>query len=129
MTIADALDASARRSSRQSLEQFAQCDGSPVTCLYRFRANGSWTRFRDGLLAALQAYTLPAVLEATKIEIIVADENWRASGAAAPALERTYLGDFWAHPSRLPDLLDPIGDRSVVPGYRSPALWQIQETA
>lgn len=43
-------------------------------------------------LAALSRNTLAVMLEATRIEMIVADPNWWRMGTAALALEQTYLG-------------------------------------
>lgn len=54
------------------------------------------TRFLDRveprLRAALAENTLPGVLEATKVELMVADPGWWHAGTAALALEQTYLG-------------------------------------
>jgi predicted NBD/HSP70 family sugar kinase len=46
-------------------------------------------RFR----AALEEYTMPGVLPATKLEFVVTDPDWRCQGSAALALEQTYLGE------------------------------------
>jgi predicted NBD/HSP70 family sugar kinase len=49
-------------------------------------------RIAEGFRASLARNTLPGVLEATEVELIVADPGWWHDGTAALALEQTYLG-------------------------------------
>jgi len=41
---------------------------------------------------AIEAHAVPAVFAHTKVELILADQDWRWKGTAALALEQTYLG-------------------------------------
>lgn len=54
-------------------------------------------RIEAGLRTSFSQNTLPGMMEATKVELIVADPGWWHNGTAALALEQTYLG------------LDPLG--------------------
>lgn len=49
-------------------------------------------RIEDGFRTALARNTLPGVLEATQVDLFVADPGWWHGGTAALALEQTYLG-------------------------------------
>jgi predicted NBD/HSP70 family sugar kinase len=49
-------------------------------------------RIEPRVRAALARNTLPGVLEATEVVLIVADPGWWHNGTAALALEQTYLG-------------------------------------
>lgn len=49
-------------------------------------------RIEEGFRTSLAQNTLPGVLEATKVELMVADPGWWHNGTAALALEQTYLG-------------------------------------
>lgn len=48
-------------------------------------------RIEDGFRASLALNTLPGVLQATQVELLVADPAWWHDGTAALALEQTYL--------------------------------------
>lgn len=63
----------------------------PGLVLVSFLNEGLLERFASRVRAALGAYTHPAVLAATRVDFIVAAQDWRASGTAALALERAYI--------------------------------------
>jgi hypothetical protein len=52
-------------------------------------------RFRDlisgSLFSTIKKYSLPVILRCTKIDLDIANNDWRWRGTAALALEKTYL--------------------------------------
>lgn len=64
----------------------------PGNVLISMRSPRYLERIREPFLAVLAESTMPGVRAANRVEFIVAAPKWRQGGAAALALERTYLG-------------------------------------
>ena len=50
-------------------------------------------RIRDSVERTLREDTIPGVFQATNIQFIVTDPDWRRTGTAALALEQSYLSE------------------------------------
>lgn len=64
----------------------------PGNVLIAMRSPRYLERIREPFFAILSENTMPGIQATNRVEFIVADPKWRQDGAAALALERTYLG-------------------------------------